>query len=129
MAADRPTPVARARFRAMGSDAEVIVVDGPATALDHARCRIDQLEARWSRFIPVSEVSRLTHGAGSPVEVSADTVLLVECAVEAWRLTGGGTLPPTGGGRQAPEIAGTALALVAIGGALLFLRRRWGAQA
>jgi hypothetical protein len=43
--------------------------------------------------------------------------------------SGGGTLPPTGGGRQAPELAGTALALVAVGAALLFLRRRRSAQA
>jgi LPXTG-motif cell wall-anchored protein len=43
--------------------------------------------------------------------------------------SGGGSLPATGGGRAAPELAGTALALVGVGGALLFLRRRRGAQA
>src|SRR5207302_10865216 len=29
-------------------------------------------EARWSRFIPTSEVSRVTASAGSPVPVDAD---------------------------------------------------------
>lgn len=42
---------------------------------------------------------------------------------------GGGTLPATGGGRGAPDLAGAALALVGAGGALLLLRRRRGARA
>jgi len=77
------------RFRAMGSDAHVIVVGGPAGLADAARDRITDLEARWSRFIATSEVSELTRRAGEWVRVSEDTTLLARRAVEAWRLTGG----------------------------------------
>jgi thiamine biosynthesis lipoprotein len=78
-----------ASFRAMGSDAHVIVVDGPAGLLDRARRRIDDLEARWSRFRPDSELSRLTRRAGQWVDLSAESILLVQRALDAWRLTVG----------------------------------------
>ena len=81
------------RFRAMGTDGHVIVVGGPAHLADGAVARIDELERRWSRFIPTSEVSVLNARAGTPVLVSGDTRLLVERAVEGWRMTGGGFDP------------------------------------
>jgi thiamine biosynthesis lipoprotein len=77
------------RFRAMGSDAHLIVVGGDARLIDVAVRRIDELERRWSRFIPDSEVSQLNRWAGLPVAVSADTVALVEHAIVAWRISGG----------------------------------------
>jgi FAD:protein FMN transferase len=80
---------AESSFRAMGSDAQVIVVGGPTGLVGRARARIDQLEQRWSRFRPTSEVSGLNASAGEPVAVSADTVLLVKRAAEAWRFSGG----------------------------------------
>ena len=76
-------------FRAMGSDAHVIVLGGGPHLLDAARDRIDELEQRWSRFIESSEVSQLTEHAGEWVAVSVDTQLLVERAVEGWRLSAG----------------------------------------
>lgn len=79
---------AELRFAAMGTDAHVVVV-GDAGLLEVARARIDDLEARWSRFRPTSEVSRLNAAAGVPVTVSADTVTLVEHAVAAWRRSAG----------------------------------------
>jgi FAD:protein FMN transferase len=72
----------------MGSDAHVIVV-GDGDLLLLARRRIEQLESRWSRFRPDSEVCALTRFAGEAVDVSADTRLLVERSIEAWRLSGG----------------------------------------
>jgi thiamine biosynthesis lipoprotein len=89
MEATGRSPVTMLRFRAMGSDAHVIVVGGPAGLARRARDRIDDLERRWSRFRSDSEVSALTGRAGSRVAVSAETRLLVERAVDAWRLTGG----------------------------------------
>ena len=84
---------AELEFRAMGSDAHVIVVGSDGLAADLAPCaarrRIDDLEQRWSRFVESSEVNELTRRAGTTVSVSPETVLLVERAVEAWRLTGG----------------------------------------
>ena len=82
------------RFPAMGSDAHIIVIDGPPELAERGRERIDQLERRWSRFVPGSEISRLNIHAGRRLVVSDDTVLLVRRAIEAWRLTGG-TFDPT----------------------------------
>jgi thiamine biosynthesis lipoprotein len=76
-------------FKAMGSDVHVIVVDGQPGLGEWARRRIDELERRWSRFLPDSELSRATALAGTWVTVSPETVLLVERAIEAWRFTGG----------------------------------------
>jgi FAD:protein FMN transferase len=88
------TEVVERRFRAMGSDAHLIIVgDEAAGHANIAMRRIAQLEQRWSRFIDSSEICELNRRAGHDVTVSADTVLLVERAVEAWRLTGGGFDP------------------------------------
>ena len=84
---------AERRFRAMGTDGHVVVIGGPDRLAGDAVARIDDLEHRWSRFLPTSEVSRLNERAGSPLIVSADTRLLVERAVEGWRMTGGGFDP------------------------------------
>jgi len=73
----------------MGSDTHVVVVGGPADLLDQAERRIEQLERRWSRFLPDSEVSQLNRWAGLPVAVSPDTVSLVEHALVGWRISGG----------------------------------------
>ncbi len=78
----------------MGSEAHVIMVGGAPDLMDRAVARIEQLEQRWSRFRPDSEVTRLNANAGEDVSVSDDTVRLVERAVAAWRLTGG-TFDPT----------------------------------
>ena len=73
----------------MGSDVHVVVVGGSVNTLDRAVERIEQLESRWSRFRPDTEVTKLNHNTGRPVAVSSDTRLLVGRAIEAWRLTGG----------------------------------------
>ncbi|MGY1735035.1 FAD:protein FMN transferase [Geodermatophilus sp. SYSU D00684] len=81
---------AEAVFPVMGSTAHVVVVaDDPAPLLAHARRRLDELEARWSRFRPDSEVSALNAAAGRPVPVSADTAVLVGRSLDGWRRTGG----------------------------------------
>ncbi len=81
--------VSEDRFHAMGSDFHVIVVDGPLDACAAARARIEQLEARWSRFRSDSEICRLNAAAGRPVLVSADTLEAVSTAVRAWHETDG----------------------------------------
>jgi thiamine biosynthesis lipoprotein len=81
---------AEARFPAMGSEVHVVVVgDGVRALLARARVRIDELEARWSRFRAESEVSRLNDAAGTPVRVAPDTLTLVRCAVAGARATCG----------------------------------------
>jgi thiamine biosynthesis lipoprotein len=77
------------RFRAMGSDCQVIVVGGSDGLAEVGRRRIDELEQRWSRFRPDSEISMLNASAGTATVVSDDTLALVTRAVEGWRFTGG----------------------------------------
>lgn len=71
----------------MGSDV-VVTVDGPPGLLAIARDRIDGLERRWSRFLPDSEISTL-NGSSDWIDVSTDTLVLVDRSVTAWELTGG----------------------------------------
>lgn len=78
-----------ARFRAMGSSAEILILDGDERIATRAQHRIEQLEARWSRFRPSSEVSAINAASGGAIAVSEDTLLLARRAVDAHRLTGG----------------------------------------
>ena len=73
----------------MGSDAHVIVVGGTVASLELARDLVTELEARWSRFLDTSEVTRMNREAGSPVAVSGATLALVERAIEGAHVTDG----------------------------------------
>jgi FAD:protein FMN transferase len=79
---------AERRFRAMGTDVHLIVA-GPDGLVDDAVRRIEDLEARWSRFRPGSEVSRLNDAPEVALEVSPETALLVTRGIDAWRLSAG----------------------------------------
>lgn len=50
-------------------------------------------ERRWSRFLPTSDVSRITAGAGSDVAVASDTVAIVRAAVD-WSVRTDGAFQP-----------------------------------
>jgi thiamine biosynthesis lipoprotein len=69
----------------------LVVVDGEAEQLEHARARIEDLELRWSRFLPDTELDRLNReaGSGAPIALSAVTFDLVVSAIDAWRETDG----------------------------------------
>lgn len=82
-------PVRSHSWAAMGTTARLVVVGGDETLVALATERVAALEARWSRFQPTSELSRLNAAAGSPCVVSDDTALLVEQLVAAWHRTGG----------------------------------------
>jgi thiamine biosynthesis lipoprotein len=73
----------------MGSEAHVVVVGGSPGLIASAVRRIDDLERLWSRFLEDSEVSEMNRRAGQPVQVSAETAMLVERALDAWRLSAG----------------------------------------
>ncbi|MGE0309950.1 MAG: FAD:protein FMN transferase [Acidimicrobiia bacterium] len=76
--------------RAMGSDVHIVVVGGAGDDLiELALARIAVLEARWSRFRPDSELSRINAADGNPVVVSTDTLTLVEGLRSAWERTDG----------------------------------------
>jgi FAD:protein FMN transferase len=77
------------RVPAMGTEAHLVLVGADDAVAAHLLDLLGRLERRWSRFLPDSEVSRLNAHAGQPVRVHASTLLLVEQAIGAWRLTGG----------------------------------------
>jgi thiamine biosynthesis lipoprotein len=83
------TETLRDVFAAMGTTVEVTVVGGDASLLTIARGRVRDLERRWSRFVPTSDVARLNHAAGAPVTVSRETVDLVVRARDGARTSGG----------------------------------------
>jgi len=73
----------------MGSTAHLMVHGADDGCLQRARERLEEMERRWSRFLPDSELCRINAGAGAPVRVSVDTAEVVRRCIEAWRLTGG----------------------------------------
>jgi len=48
---------------------------------------LDHLEARWSRFLPDSDISRLNLAAGQPVQVDSATITLLTAMTDAWHAT------------------------------------------
>ena len=75
-------------FPAMGNTVNLTVI-GDNSLVDYARERIGELEHRWSRFIPSSDISRLNRSDGRPTPVHPDTLTLVRYLVDAQRLTAG----------------------------------------
>lgn len=80
----------------MGTSVHVIVVGGDRALVDHARRRIGELEDRWSRFRPGSEIRRLASAAGRPAVVSPETLTALRVALRGRRLTGGRFDPALG---------------------------------
>jgi thiamine biosynthesis lipoprotein len=88
--AQRERTSAERRAKVMGSEAHVIVVGEDASHLvDTAIRRLERLEARWSRFLSDSEISRLNASPGVPVLVTPETFRLIDLAVNAWEMTDG----------------------------------------
>lgn len=77
------------QWPAMGTTARVTIVGGDERLLGTALHRVEELEARWSRFREDSELSRLNSAEGAPCVVSLDTFTLVEHLVAAWQRTAG----------------------------------------
>lgn len=77
------------RGQAMNTSIHVVAVGASPAQVDGAVARLHELEARWSRFIPSSEVSAMNRAPERFHMVSADTALLVERSVQACQLTDG----------------------------------------
>jgi len=76
----------------MGTEVHVVVVgdDVPAESLTRqAEDEIRAYEARWSRFVATSELTRLNEAAGAAVALEPDTFALIQSAIESWRETDG----------------------------------------
>jgi thiamine biosynthesis lipoprotein len=76
-------------LRVMGGRAHVTVHGGDADLLDRAEQRLRDLESRWSRFVPDSDITRANRSAGTPVRVHPETVRVVSRAITGWRQTDG----------------------------------------
>lgn len=83
------------RRPAMGGTAQITLVGGTPALMDECFELLRDLELRWSRFRPGSEVSRLNGAEGRPVQLSHETVRLVTELLAAWSLTGGAFDPTT----------------------------------
>lgn len=85
--------VTTAHFRAMGGEAAIhVLVDDQERAdglLRRGAALVADLEDRWSRFRPDSELCRLNRSAGRPCLVSTATAELVALACDAWYATDG----------------------------------------
>jgi thiamine biosynthesis lipoprotein len=77
----------QSHFRAMGSHCRIVTPEAELTQL--AVAMVHDLERRWSRFLPASEVSALNELDGRIGIVSAETFELVQCAERARDATGG----------------------------------------
>lgn len=73
----------------MASTTQVVLVDPTPTAHREIRRRLEELEHRWSRFLPSSDLSRLNSSPGVPLAVGADTIRLVDAMCLANHATGG----------------------------------------
>lgn len=73
----------------MGGHATVSLVGASADLLDAAFALADRCEARWSRFLPTSDIWQLNWAEGRAVEVDPLTLRLIGAMREAAALTGG----------------------------------------
>ncbi len=77
------------RFRVMASRTQVLLVDSAPGAAEFAEDRLRTLEARWSRFLGDSDISRLNTAPATWVAVAPDTITLIESMRLAAQATGG----------------------------------------
>jgi thiamine biosynthesis lipoprotein len=73
----------------MGTHVDLLAVGAPSGVLAAARSRLADLEVRWSRFLPDSEISALNLAAGRPIKVAPETLTLLALAVLGWQATAG----------------------------------------
>jgi thiamine biosynthesis lipoprotein len=71
----------------MASSVHAVLVDPPRNAEELLRTRLEELEARWSRFAPHSDITRLNMTPGSWVPVSPDTLALLSAMKRGRRQT------------------------------------------
>jgi len=84
-----PAGLERVTFRAMGTDVEVLLPVGHATAVASAVAVFAAWERRLSRFDPDSELSRLNARSGAPVVVPQAVFDVVATALDAACATDG----------------------------------------
>ncbi len=95
-----PTPQAvhARRFRAIGTDVTVAVMDRACAdrAADLVARRLDELDRACSRFRSDAEIARLSEARGTPVLVSELLYRVIENALGVAYMTGGAVDPTVG---------------------------------
>ncbi|MGV3760147.1 MAG: FAD:protein FMN transferase [Actinomycetota bacterium] len=85
-----PLTATTASWPAMGTTVTVRLSGrGAEDGLALAQRRVAELEARWSRFRPDSDVGRLNRASGHPVRVHPKTLELLDTARTWWQATDG----------------------------------------
>jgi FAD:protein FMN transferase len=92
---DLVTHESRIRFSAMGTWCELIVTDG-ASLLADAESMVAELERRWSRFLPGSDICRINGAEGESVSVHWTTRDVLLLAKDGWVRTEGRFDPTVG---------------------------------
>jgi FAD:protein FMN transferase len=82
-------PMEELRFEAMGAACHLLAVDAEPGRLAWAAGWVAERHARFSRFEPASELSRLNAAAGAWTPVSAELEGLLRAALEAHHASGG----------------------------------------
>ncbi len=82
-------PINHRDFTIMGGRGHLVIHGAGEHLLDQGEARLRDLEAMWSRFLPDSDITRANTSAGTPVAVSADTIAVVQRALDGWRQTDG----------------------------------------
>jgi FAD:protein FMN transferase len=73
----------------MGTRARILLVGAGPTLADQLQRQVLDLEARWSRFVPTSEINALNDAQGAAVRLSPDTLELLTHARAGWEATYG----------------------------------------
>ena len=76
-------------FDALGSTCELLSLGAGQAALERCEQRVRDAEARFTRFLPDSELAQLNAGDGRYVPVSAELFAMLEAALWAFQESGG----------------------------------------
>ena len=82
-------PPEQLRFDALGSTCHLLGVGLDRERLEEGATWVVEMHQRFSRFLPVSELSRFNASAGSQAEVSPELEEMLRAAVGAWWASGG----------------------------------------
>lgn len=77
----------------MGTSFHIILPAGDEFALQKIERRVRELESKWTRFDPMSELMQLNQSAGTANYVSEDTILLLKAMSNGFEITAGAFNP------------------------------------